>query len=90
MLPESKAVAKASPSGSYRAVGIIGLIVEMKIDKKEGKSTMKTMKKMCVAMLSKSFKRNPRVLPLIVLSTVAVIVALGGGIGCGPSAREPC
>src|SRR5271166_5358186 len=36
------------------------------------------MKKVCVAMLSKSFKRNPRRLPLIVLSAVAVIVTLGG------------
>jgi len=36
------------------------------------------MKKMFVAMLSKSFKRNPRRLLLIVLCTVAVIVALGG------------
>src|SRR5271157_75962 len=36
------------------------------------------MKKVCVAMLSKNFKRNPRRLPLIVLSAVAVIVTLGG------------
>lgn len=36
------------------------------------------MKNVFVAMLSKSFKRNPRRLLLIVLCTVAVIVALGG------------
>jgi len=35
------------------------------------------MKNMCAAMRSKSFKRNLRRLPLIVLGTVAVMVALG-------------
>ena len=46
------------------------------------------MKKALVAMLSKRFKRNPRQLPMVVLSTLVVIVALGGESVAAPPAAN--